>query len=245
MNEAPLLSPVPETAASPPVEKTRGIPFWWVPVLLMVVLLAATLTPIFFWGFDVPGWNRAHLAADGVLLERMKDVSGEVSALRHHMMHQVEEDIIMLKVLFLNRKVSPSFARKVARIVHKNARHYRKDPDFILSLIKVESNFNPRAKSDVGATGLMQVMPQWKDQLGIRGDLTDPATSVKYGLQILGFYEQMYAKLETALMAYNRGPGMVDTDLMRGKDPTRNGFSRKVLDVYATLKKLAETAKEK
>lgn len=178
------------------------------------------------------------------LRKELGAVKDELQSLRHHMMYTADQDIIMLKVLYLNRRVPPRLARKVAVIVQENALHYRKDPDLILAIIKVESNFNPKAKSKAGATGLMQVMPQWKRQLGIVGDLNDPATSVKYGLQILGFYEQMYADEETALTAYNRGPGIVDTNLMRGDDP-RNGYAAKVLEVYSALKRLSEPHEEK
>jgi soluble lytic murein transglycosylase-like protein len=45
------------------------------------------------------------------------------------------------------------------RCVRRYAAHYRVSPEFIAALIDVESRWNPRAISDKGAMGLMQLMP--------------------------------------------------------------------------------------
>lgn len=166
----------------------------------------------------------------------LEGVKKELVALRHVIGSQTAEDVVFLKILILNRKIDPTLARTIAKSVHEHAQLFKRDPDFILAVIDVESNFDPNAISSVGAEGLMQVMPQWKEQLGIMEDLTDPDTSIRYGLQIYGFYDQMYADTETALQAYNRGPGMVDLDLMHGRDPTRNGYAAKILKTWDRLK---------
>jgi hypothetical protein len=166
----------------------------------------------------------------------LEGVKKELVALRHVIGSQTAEDVIFLKVLILNRDVEPHLARTIAKSIHRHAQLFRRDPDFILAMIDVESNFDPNAVSSVGAEGLMQVMPQWKEQLGIMADLTDPDTSIRYGLQIYGFYDQMYADTETALQAYNRGPGAVDMDLMHGRDPTRNGYAKKIIKMWERLK---------
>lgn len=163
-------------------------------------------------------------------------VKRELGELRHLIGSQTAEDVIFLKILILNRSLDPALARTIAKSVHKNAQLFKRDPDFILAMICIESNFDPRAVSSVGALGLMQVMPHWQDQLGVTEDLTDPETSIRYGLQIYGFYDQMYADTETALQAYNRGPGMVDIDLMNGRDPARNGYAKKILATWDQLK---------
>ena len=61
--------------------------------------------------------------------------------------------------------------------------------------------------------------------------------NIKYGLQVLGFYLEMYQDLEMALTAYNRGPGPVDAALVKGRNPN-NGYAPKVLSTYERLKKL-------
>ena len=107
----------------------------------------------------------------------------------------------------------------------------------ILAVIHRESGFQQEAVSPVGAVGLMQVMPQWEKVLGIQGSLKDPEVSIKYGLQVLGFYEEMYKEPQMVLTAYNRGPGPVDLALMHGINPN-NGYAPRVLATYEKLKKL-------
>ena len=50
-------------------------------------------------------------------------------------------------------------APEAERCVRRYAAHYRVQPELIAALIDVESRWNPRAVSDKGAMGLMQLMP--------------------------------------------------------------------------------------
>jgi len=165
-------------------------------------------------------------------------IESQLDRLEHVVSSNAAEEVIFLKIFILKSSIDKELAHDIARVVHKQSRVFKRDPNLILAMMRVESHFDPKAISSVGATGLMQVMPQWKEQLGIAGDLTDIETNVKYGLQILAFYDEMYKDLETALSAYNRGPGRIDWDLMKGKDPNRNGYAQKVLEVYERTKNL-------
>lgn len=171
------------------------------------------------------------------LTKQQEEVRNEVVELQQHVSSRSAEDIIFLKIVITKRDVDRKLAREVAHLVHKYSQVYGQDPDLVLAIIAVESNFNPNARSHMGATGLMQVMPQWKQVLGIREELTNPDTSIRYGLQILGFYRNMYKELEMALTAYNRGPGPVDMALMRGKSPM-NKYAPRVLKTYKELQSL-------
>lgn len=79
--------------------------------------------------------------------------------------------------------------RQLLRMIHYEATRYRLDPDLVLALIEVESGFNRFALSYVGASGLMQVMPFWKELIGSEKDsLFDAQTNLRYGCIILRHY---------------------------------------------------------
>ncbi|MEH6449869.1 MAG: lytic transglycosylase domain-containing protein [Oleispira sp.] len=84
---------------------------------------------------------------------------------------------------------SPEKRLKLLRMVHQEATRADISPELVISVIHVESAFNPYAVSYVGAQGLMQVMPFWKKELG-RGDdnLINSATNLRYGCTILKHY---------------------------------------------------------
>jgi soluble lytic murein transglycosylase-like protein len=168
---------------------------------------------------------------------RMDAVRAEVKDLRSATMDRSNEDVLYLKIMVLHPNLDSDLARTIAANVLRYATLYGKDPNLVLAIINVESGFDPKAVSSVGAVGLMQVMPHWKRILGIHDELRDPETSIRYGLQILGFYEQMYHDPETVLTAYNRGPGPVDEALMQGRSP-RNDYAPRVLQAYERLRRL-------
>lgn len=165
------------------------------------------------------------------------DIRAEIVDLRGLVDASITEDIIRLKIHVLDRRVSNETAQEIASAVYKYASLYKREPDLILAIMKVESSFAPAIESHMGAIGLMQVMPQWIDVLGIECNLKNPDCNTKYGLQILGAYEHLYGSLEMALTAFNRGPGPVDSALMRGKSPD-NGYADKVWTVYKRLREL-------
>jgi soluble lytic murein transglycosylase-like protein len=84
------------------------------------------------------------------------------------------------------------------------------DPDFLTSLIRQESSFNPRAVSPKGAQGLMQLMPGTAAELGVRDSL-DPVQNIRGGTEYL---RQLLVKYngdaQKALAAYNAGPHRVE-----------------------------------
>jgi soluble lytic murein transglycosylase-like protein len=74
-------------------------------------------------------------------------------------------------------------------LVHKEATRNKLNPQMVLSLIQVESNFDRFALSKVGARGLMQIMPFWIKAIGREKDnLFDIATNLRYGTAILAIY---------------------------------------------------------
>ena len=79
----------------------------------------------------------------------------------------------------------------------------------ILGLIEVESAFRQYAISGVGARGLMQVMPFWKNYIGKPShNLFDIRTNLRYGCTILSYYlKKENGDLSRALARYNGSLG--------------------------------------
>jgi len=109
------------------------------------------------------------------------------------------------------------------------------DPELAFRVVKVESNFNPRATSPVGALGLTQVMPataQYFHRGVTREQLYDRKINLRVGFRYLRTLIREYkGDVRLALLVYNRGPKAVHASLAAGTDP-RNGYERIVLKGY-------------
>lgn len=85
------------------------------------------------------------------------------------------------------------------------------DPNLVLSLIRQESAFNPKASSSVGAKGLMQLMLPTARQFSKRvkrKHLLNPKTNLKIGMKFLKkLLVKQEGNLVFALSAYNAGEG--------------------------------------
>ena len=97
------------------------------------------------------------------------------------------------------------FRIQLLKNVHYEARRAHLEPELVLSVIQVESNFNPYVISRVGAIGLMQVMPFWLKEIGKPGDsLFRVQTNLRYGCTILKYYlDKEHGSRVRALMRYN------------------------------------------
>ena len=104
------------------------------------------------------------------------------------------------------------------QIVVGHAGNYQLDPQLVAAVIYQESKFDAAARSDSGAVGLMQLLPEtgqgiadrtggntWKPQ-----DLLDPELNVRYGSWYLRHLLDKYGDERLALAAYNAGQSNVD-----------------------------------
>lgn len=109
---------------------------------------------------------------------------------------------------------------------------YNIDAELIRAVIKAESDFNARARSQKGAMGLMQLMPETA-RLHSVADAYDPSENVEAGARHLRMLLDRYqGDLELSLAAYNAGSGAVEK--YRGIPPfseTRE-YVRRVLRFY-------------
>ncbi len=116
--------------------------------------------------------------------------------------------------------------RRWDTIIIQEARRRKLDPDFLASLVWMESRGDPTAVGPVGAVGLMQVMSreagfEWRPT---KTELMDPATNLFWGTRTLStVVEQGQGDIFNALAAYNggwdqimyRGPTIFATTILR------------------------------
>lgn len=96
------------------------------------------------------------------------------------------------------------------------AQKYGLDPGIIHRQIQQESGWNQSAVSPKGAVGLMQLMPQTSERLGV--DATDPKQNLEGGMREMGRLVKKYGgDYSKALAAYNAGESTVDA--LGGKIP--------------------------
>ncbi|MFZ4165434.1 lytic transglycosylase domain-containing protein [Brevundimonas sp. NPDC058933] len=99
--------------------------------------------------------------------------------------------------------------RAIDDLITEAARRFGLPPHWIRAVMKQESGFNPRARSRVGAMGLMQVMPATYAELrrrhGLGADAYDPRDNILAGAAYLRELHDRFG-LEGMLPAYNAGP---------------------------------------
>ncbi|MGN1300406.1 MAG: lytic transglycosylase domain-containing protein [Clostridia bacterium] len=111
------------------------------------------------------------------------------------------------------------YPKKYSEYVEKYAKEYDVDPLLIFSIIKVESNFDEKAKSSSGAKGLMQLMEATATEIANKIDeplveqesLLEPEKNIMIGTKYYSELLEMYDEnMLLALTAYNAGIGNVN-----------------------------------
>ncbi len=95
------------------------------------------------------------------------------------------------------------------KAVHYEAKRANLEPELVLAVIQVESNFDRFAISNSGARGLMQVMPFWLDEINLSDkNLFKIRTNLRMGCTILRYYmDKESNNLGPALARYNGSYG--------------------------------------
>ena len=110
----------------------------------------------------------------------------------------------------LERRIpDPAYRTELLVSVHYEATRAGLDPQLVLGLIQVESNFRKYAVSSAGARGYMQVMPFWLEVMNRSDDnLFHLRTNLRYGCTILRHYLDIEkGDLFRALGRYNGSLG--------------------------------------
>lgn len=145
------------------------------------------------------------------VLNRIKPGSEKINSEKKKNM---SEELEVFQYILRYSRLKHDLAFELANTIMDNCDEYDVDPFLVLAVIKVESNFKPKAVSGMGAIGLMQLMPSTaryvseKFELEFQGknSLFNPHTNVKYGVAYLSLLKERYKKIEHALLAYNYGP---------------------------------------
>lgn len=149
-------------------------------------------------------------AVDSALLEKL----AQTMAQQHANTDRFDAEVwLVASEQRLQRYLQPYAARlELLETVYRESQRQALDADLVLAVMQVESAFDRYAISRVGAQGLMQVMPFWRDEIGRPQDnLTTLETNIRYGTTILAHYLQIaQGDLVDALARYNGSRGRLD-----------------------------------
>lgn len=99
------------------------------------------------------------------------------------------------------------FSGELEALIQEQSAKHQVSPDLVRAVVKTESNGQPDAVSHAGAIGLMQLMPETAQGLGV--DPRNPRKNLDGGIRYLKQMAQKFGSLDEALAAYNAGPGAV------------------------------------
>jgi soluble lytic murein transglycosylase len=132
---------------------------------------------------------------------------------------------------------------QLANVVYDESGKYGLDPLLILSVIISESSFRKSSTSDMGAEGLMQIMPstatrvaaRWGIKWPQKGGLDNPGLNVRVGTAYLFELILKYKDIKKAITAYNIGTGVTEEYFSFGATPPARYYD-KVRKIYNELK---------
>jgi soluble lytic murein transglycosylase-like protein len=118
----------------------------------------------------------------------------------------VREQQAVTEFIAKRYRVAEDAAGEFVTMAYRAGEQHRVDPLLILAVMAIESRYNPVAESNMGARGLMQVIPRYHPEKlephGGEQALLEPAVNIQIGAQILREYTRRFGDLETALQVY-------------------------------------------
>lgn len=119
---------------------------------------------------------------------------------------QQRAEAALAKFIAKRYRVADAAATRFVAAAYQAGQRFGVDPLLVISVIAVESRFNPVAESNVGAKGLMQVIPKYHpekvSQHGGPDALLVPKVNIQIGTQILHEYLRRFGQTDAALQQY-------------------------------------------
>jgi len=120
----------------------------------------------------------------------------------------------------------------IDELVEQTASRYQVDPELIRAMIRVESDYDPKAVSNKGAMGLMQLIPATAHRFGVANPF-DPKQNLEGGVNYLKYLLGLFGgDLNLSLAAYNAGEHSVQRSGGIPAIPQTQNYVRRVTSIY-------------
>jgi len=180
--------------------------------------------------------------------EQFTEIYMQLQELTGMISNEVKREFYISKIVneisYNNHTLDSKFIYEMSKAIYEESIKYNFNPLLTTALIKVESNFDPKAISDSYAYGLCQVRkfiaPELSKNIGIEWDgaektLFDPINNIKIGVYYLSILNRDFNDLKTAIIAYNQGPYKIQEQLTNNEELDQE-YINKILDYYAALR---------
>jgi soluble lytic murein transglycosylase-like protein len=120
----------------------------------------------------------------------------------------------------------------IDKLVEQTASRFQVDPELIRAIIRVESGFDPKAVSNKGAMGLMQLIPATAQRFGVANPF-DPKQNLEGGVNYLKYLLGLFGgDLSLSLAAYNAGEHTVQRSGGIPAIPETQNYVHKITSIY-------------
>ena len=135
---------------------------------------------------------------------------------------------------------SPERFTRYDKWIRQAATLYQLPEEFVRAVIKVESDYDPRAVSSAGAMGLMQLMPETATRMQVR-DAFDPRENIFGGVRYLRILANLFnGDLDLTIAAYNAGEGAVERAKGIPNYPETRDYVVRVRTYYSAYRSTAD-----
>ncbi len=167
----------------------------------------------------------------------------EPQAVLAEIRREVILDVVKTVIARYPSRIRSEDSEQLAQLLVAEGERVGIDPLFLAAVIRIESAFCNRAVSNVGARGLMQVMPATGEEVASKigivwegpHQLHIPEINVRLGVNYLDWLLNRYrGSYKLALTAYNRGPTVLGIILRRDGQlgPQFTEYYRKIRQTY-------------